>query len=130
MQRHSWRRPGVCGADRVEIGDIGRFRDSNHLASYAGVAPRKEESGTSVHKRRKRKGGNRRLKNALMQSSQRSGAVRPFGKGVLRTQASRRKEALAGAPSVGETSGDGDLRDAERRYFYEPPAEVDENGRG
>lgn len=52
-----------------EIGDISRFKDANHLASYGGVAPVKYESGTSVNKRKKRKGGNRRLKNALMQSA-------------------------------------------------------------
>ena len=53
-----------------EIGDIRRFPSSCHLASYGGVAPVREESGTSVRRSKKRKGGNRRLKNALIQSAQ------------------------------------------------------------
>lgn len=52
-----------------EIGDISRFKDANHLASYAGVAPVRHESGTSVNKRKRRKGGNRKLKDALIQSA-------------------------------------------------------------
>lgn len=56
----------------VEIGDISRFPDASHLASYGGVAPVRETSGTSVSKKKKRKGGNRRLKNALIQSAQRA----------------------------------------------------------
>lgn len=56
----------------VEIGDISRFADASHLASYGGVAPVREMSGTSVSKKKKRKGGNRRLKNAFIQSAQRA----------------------------------------------------------
>jgi len=52
-----------------EIADIGRFKNSSHLASYGGVAPAKHESGTSTKRDRKRKGGNRRLKNALIRSA-------------------------------------------------------------
>ncbi len=52
----------------AEIGDIDRFVNAHHLASYAGVAPVKRESGT-IKKSRRRKGGNRRLKNALVQSA-------------------------------------------------------------
>jgi len=50
-----------------EIGDINRFRSAGHLASYGGVAPVKKESGTSSKGARKAKGGNRKLKNALVQ---------------------------------------------------------------
>jgi transposase len=49
-----------------EIGDIDSFMDADHLASYAGVAPVKRESGTSVKGSKKPKGGNRRLKAALV----------------------------------------------------------------
>lgn len=56
----------------AEIGDIGRFESASRLASYGGVAPAKEDSGTTVHKKKKRKGGNRRLKNALIQSAVRA----------------------------------------------------------
>jgi transposase len=50
-----------------EIGDIERFEDADHFASYGGVAPKKKESGKSVKGAKKAKGGNRRLKNALVQ---------------------------------------------------------------
>lgn len=53
-----------------EIGDIRRFPSADHLAAYAGVAPVREVSGTSVNRNKRRKGGNRRLKNAVIQSSQ------------------------------------------------------------
>lgn len=53
----------------AEIGDISRFKDAAHLAAYAGVAPVRKKSGSSLDQSRKRKGGNRRLKNALVQSA-------------------------------------------------------------
>lgn len=56
----------------AEIGSIDRFPSANHLASYGGVAPKKETSGTSVNKNKRAKGGNRRLKNAFIQSAQRA----------------------------------------------------------
>jgi len=51
----------------AQIGDISRFEDADHLASYAGLAPVKKESGTSVKGAKKAKGGNRALKHALVQ---------------------------------------------------------------
>lgn len=54
----------------AEIGDIARFPSPGHLASYGGVAPVKETYGTTVNRSKRRKGGNRRLKNAFMQSAQ------------------------------------------------------------
>lgn len=61
----------VYGATIVaEIGDVTRFGRPSRLASYAGVAPVREESGTSVNRNRRRKGGNRRLKNAVIRSSE------------------------------------------------------------
>jgi len=53
----------------AEIADVSRFGDAAHLASYAGVAPVRETSGSSVDKKKKRKGGNRRLKNAVIRSA-------------------------------------------------------------
>lgn len=53
-----------------EIGDVSRFKDADHLATYAGLAPVRKKSGTSLNKSRRRKGGNRRLKNAMVQSAQ------------------------------------------------------------
>ena len=54
----------------AEVADVSRFGDAAHLASYAGVAPVRETSGTSVDKKKRRKGGNRRLKNAVVRSAQ------------------------------------------------------------
>ena len=54
----------------AEIGDVSRFSRPSSLASYAGVAPVREESGSSVSRSRRRKGGNRRLKNAVIRSSE------------------------------------------------------------
>ena len=54
----------------AEIGSISKFPSASNLASYGGIAPVREESGTSVRRRKKRKGGNRRLKNAFIQSAQ------------------------------------------------------------
>ena len=54
----------------AEVGDVSRFDGPGRLASYAGVAPVREESGTSVSRGRRRKGGNRRLKNAVIRSSE------------------------------------------------------------
>jgi transposase len=54
----------------AEVGDVSRFDGPGRLASYAGVAPVREESGISVSRRRRRKGGNRRLKNAVIRSSE------------------------------------------------------------
>ncbi len=56
----------------AEVGDVSRFADASHLASYGGVAPVKDESGSSVSRKKKRKGGNRRLKNALINSAERA----------------------------------------------------------
>lgn len=53
----------------AEIGDIMRFKDSAHLATYAGLSPVRKKSGSSLDQKKKRKGGNRRLKNAIVQSS-------------------------------------------------------------
>jgi transposase len=61
---------GIHGAVIVcEIGDIDRFPSSSHLASYGGVAPVRRQSGCTLDKARKAKGGNRRLKGALLRSS-------------------------------------------------------------
>jgi transposase len=63
---------GIIYASTIfsEIGDIDNFHSENHLASYAGVIPKKETSGTSVNRNKKAKGGNRRLKNAIVKSAE------------------------------------------------------------
>ncbi|MCL2825848.1 MAG: IS110 family transposase [Eggerthellaceae bacterium] len=57
----------LAPAIAAEVGDVSRFRDADHLSSYAGVAPVKRESGASLKGARGAKGGNRRLKGALFQ---------------------------------------------------------------
>lgn len=48
----------------TEIGDITRFPTANHFASYAGLAPRTRQSGTSINNESRSPMGNKRLKNA------------------------------------------------------------------
>ena len=66
--------PGVGGWTAAviasQIGDVSRFRSADALASYAGLAPRKRQSSKSLNKTSARKGGNRALKNAIVQSVQ------------------------------------------------------------
>uniref|UniRef100_UPI0012AB6D5B transposase n=1 Tax=Bifidobacterium longum TaxID=216816 RepID=UPI0012AB6D5B len=50
-------------------GDIANFKSAAHLAAYAGIAPVTGQSGTSIKGERPARGGNKRLKNALWQSS-------------------------------------------------------------
>ena len=65
--------PGIgviwCATIIGAVGDFSRFPSSAHLASYAGLAPGKWESGTSIRGTVRPK-GNRQLKNALRQSAQ------------------------------------------------------------
>ena len=49
----------------AEIGDIGRFPTSAHLAAYAGLAPVTRRSGSSIRGETRSRRGNHRLKNAL-----------------------------------------------------------------
>lgn len=88
----------VYGAAIVaEIGDISRFGSPHRLASYGGIAPVREESGTSVKKSKKRKGGNRRLKNALIQSAQHALECDPLARGYYdrkRAEGKKHRQAL------------------------------------
>lgn len=49
--------------------DIASFPDVDHLASYAGIAPRTHQSGTSIKGESAARMGNRALKNALFLSA-------------------------------------------------------------
>ena len=66
--------PGVGGWTAAviasQIGDVSRFRSADALAAYAGLAPRRRESGKSLNEKSARKGGNKVLKNAVVQSIQ------------------------------------------------------------
>ena len=63
---------GVRTASSILLGiggDIANFKSAAHLAAYAGIAPVTGQSGTSIKGERPARGGNKRLKNALWQSS-------------------------------------------------------------
>ena len=51
------------------VGDIANFKSAAHLAAYAGIAPVTGQSGTGIKGERPSGRGNKRLKNALWQSS-------------------------------------------------------------
>lgn len=52
----------------AEVGGVGRFTNGNHLASYAGIAPVKDQSGKRDFSKKSKK-GNRRLKAAFLGSA-------------------------------------------------------------
>ena len=63
---------GVRTASSILLGiggDIANFKSAAHLAAYAGIAPVTGQSGTSIKGERPSRRGNKRLKNALWQSS-------------------------------------------------------------
>ena len=53
----------------MTVGDMSDFPSAGHLASYAGLSPRTNQSGTSIMSNSLNRAGNRKLKNALWQSS-------------------------------------------------------------
>lgn len=53
----------------MAVGDMSDFPDAAHLASYAGLSPRTNQSGTSIMSNTPNRAGNKKLKNALWQSS-------------------------------------------------------------
>ena len=53
----------------MTVGDMSDFSDAAHLASYAGLSPRTNQSGTSIMSNSPNRAGNKKLKNALWQSS-------------------------------------------------------------
>ena len=65
--------PGVgrktAAAILMAVGDLSDFDTAEQLASYAGICPATHQSGTSIHSQRVNRAGNKKLKNALWQSS-------------------------------------------------------------
>jgi transposase len=53
-----------------EVPDVSRFGSAAKLAAYAGLAPRVRQSGRSLNSVTRPRGGNRRLKNAVIRSSE------------------------------------------------------------
>ncbi|OWN75124.1 transposase, partial [Corynebacterium diphtheriae bv. mitis] len=65
--------PGIGPRSAAQIlmivGDMSDFPNAAHLASYAGLSPRTNQSGTSIMSNSPNRAGNKKLKNALWQSS-------------------------------------------------------------
>ena len=65
--------PGIGPKTAAQIlmtaGDMTDFPTAGHLASYAGLSPRTNQSGTSIMSNSLNRAGNKKLKNALWQSS-------------------------------------------------------------
>ena len=65
--------PGIGPKTAAQIlmttGDMSDFPTAGHLASYAGLSPRTNQSGTSIMSNSLNRAGNKKLKNALWQSS-------------------------------------------------------------
>lgn len=65
--------PGIGPRTAVQIlmtiGDMSDFPSAGHLASYAGLSPRTNQSETSTMSNSLNRAGNKKLKNALWQSS-------------------------------------------------------------
>lgn len=68
---------GIYGVGRItaisiiaEIGDLRRFEDGRQLTAFAGLSPRRNESGTSIHgKTRMSKKGSSRIRKILFMPS-------------------------------------------------------------
>ena len=61
--------PKTAGQILMAAGDMSDFPTAGHLASYAGLSPRTNQSGTSIMSNSLNRAGNKKLKNALWQSS-------------------------------------------------------------
>ena len=95
---------GPSGAARllVEVGDITRFPDRNHFASWTGTAPIDASSGDHVRHRLSR-GGNRQINRALhmMATVQLRNAT--DGRAYLRPQEEQR-EVFDGSDALSQTA--------------------------
>jgi transposase len=71
--------PVLAAVFVAEIGDIGRFRRAEQLASWAGLTPRHHESDTTVHRGPITKQGSRLVRWAAVEAVQRVGAHTRLG---------------------------------------------------
>ncbi len=71
--------PVLAAVFVAEIGDIGRFRRREQLASWAGLTPKHHESDTTVHRGRITKQGSRLVRWAAVEAVQRVGAHTRLG---------------------------------------------------
>lgn len=73
--------PGVgekLASQLVSEINIDEYASADDLASYAGIAPKKRESGTSINSKRSPRGGNKRLKDAFFMAARCSAQHSPI----------------------------------------------------
>lgn len=61
--------PSTAAKILMTVGDFSDFNSASELASYAGLCPTTKQSGTSINSHGVNRAGNKKLKNALWQSS-------------------------------------------------------------
>ena len=81
--------PVLAAVFVAEIGDIGRFRRAEQLASWAGLTPTHHESDTTVHRGPITKQGSRLVRWAAVEAVQRVGAHTRLGQ--VRDRVGRRR---------------------------------------
>jgi uncharacterized protein YuzE len=87
--------PVIAGRVIAEVGDVGRFPDADHFASFRGTAPIEASSGDQVRHRLSRR-GNRRLNHATHMAAVTQIRHPHSRAGLLRAQASRGQGAQGG----------------------------------
>jgi transposase len=114
--------PVLAAVFVAEIGDIGRFRRPEQLASWAGLTPKHHESDTTVHRGRITKMGSRLVRWAAVEAVQRMPAHTRLGQ-IRDDVAARRGRnigVVAAARELTELVFYG-LRDGDIRRLSTPP---------
>ena len=86
--------PGIgekIASQMVSEIDIDEFSSADELASYAGIAPKKKESGTSIRSSSASRGGNQRLKNAFFMAARCSAQHSPISQAYYQKKRSQGK---------------------------------------
>jgi transposase len=78
----------------AEIGEIGRFRRAEQLASWAGLTPKHHESDTTIHRGRITKQGSKLVRWAAVEAVQRTSKHGHLGR--LRDQVGARRGTSIG----------------------------------
>jgi transposase len=93
--------PVLAAVFVAEIGDIGRFRRPQQLASWAGLTPKHHESDTTVHRGRITKQGSRLVRWAAVEAVQRLPAHTRCGH--IRDQVAARRGRNIGVVAAART---------------------------
>ena len=100
--------PVLAAVFVAEIGDVHRFPDPSHLASWAGLTPRHRESDLKVHRGHITKQGSRLVRWAAVEAVQRIGTQHPLGQ--LRERVAQRR-----GRNIGKVAA---ARELTRLVFY------------